>query len=118
MSTFLDYLALVILIAGLLLVVYVFIYIHELPYKIARNRNHPHAEAIHVATWLSLFTLHALWPLVYIGAVMQPRSGESGAVVGKVEPVTAAAQASELGVRLARLEQRLKMVGILEPDAG
>ena len=68
MSTFLDYLSLIILIAGLTLTFYAFIYIHDLPYKIAKKRHHPHAEAIHVACWLSLFTLHALWPFIYIWA--------------------------------------------------
>lgn len=115
MSTFLDYLALVILIAGLTLVFYGFIYIHDLPYKIAKKRHHPHAEAIHVATWLSLFTLHAIWPLVYIWSVMHEKPEEGK--VTKTEPFTALGQSSDVGVRLARLEQRLKMVGILEPDA-
>jgi hypothetical protein len=70
---FLDYLALVILIMGLLLVFYGFIYIHDIPYAIAKKRHHPHKEAIHVACWLSLFTLHAIWPIVYIWAVYKPR---------------------------------------------
>jgi hypothetical protein len=116
MSTFLDYLSLVILIAGLLLVFYGFIYIHDLPYKIAKKRHHPHAEAIHVATWLSLFTLHAIWPLVYIWSVMHEKA-EEGKPVSKVAPFAAPSQPSDLGMRVARLEQRLKMVGILEPDA-
>jgi hypothetical protein len=25
----------------------------------AKKRNHPHADAIHTAGWMSLFTLHA-----------------------------------------------------------
>lgn len=66
---FLDYLALVILLAGLTLVFYTFVYIHDLPHAIAKKRHHPHEEAIHVACWLSLFTLHAIWPLVYLWAV-------------------------------------------------
>jgi len=79
MSTFLDYLSLIILIAGLTLVFYAFIYIHDLPYKIAKKRHHPQKEAIHVACWLSLFTLHALWPFVYIWAVMHPKHDEEAA---------------------------------------
>jgi hypothetical protein len=117
MSTFLDYLSLLILIAGLTLVFYGFIYIHDLPYKIAKKRHHPHAEAIHVATWLSLFTLHAIWPIVYIWSVMHGKPDEEGKPSGKVEPITAMGNSADVGMRLARLEQRLKMVGILEPDA-
>jgi hypothetical protein len=122
MSTFLDYFALVILIAGLTLTFYAFIYIHDLPYKIAHKRHHPQAEAIHVACWLSLFTLHALWPFVYVWAVMHPKTPEDAAK-GKAAPFTGGAAAAgngaavDLGIRLGRLEERLKMAGVLEPDA-
>ncbi len=70
---FLDYLALVMLIIGLSLVIYTFIYIHDIPYQIAKKRDHEQKEAIHLACWLSLFTLHAIWPIVFIWAVMKPK---------------------------------------------
>jgi hypothetical protein len=70
---FLDYLALVMLIIGISLVIYTFIYIHDIPYQIAKKRNHEQKEAIHLACWLSLFTLHAIWPMVFIWAVMKPK---------------------------------------------
>jgi hypothetical protein len=66
---FLDYLALVVLIAGITLLIYVFFAIHDIPARIAHKRNHPHEEAIHVGCWLSLFTLHAIWPFVFMWAV-------------------------------------------------
>lgn len=66
---FLDYLSLAIGLMGLLLVFYTVIYIHDIPYQIAKKRNHPQVDAIHVACWLSLFTLEALWPLVFLWAV-------------------------------------------------
>ena len=66
---FLDYFALVILLMGLTMVFFVFIYIHDLPHVIAKKRHHPHEEAIHVGCWLSLFTLHAIWPFVFMWAV-------------------------------------------------
>jgi len=66
----LNYAALVILIIGLTLVFYTFIYIHDIPYAIAKKRNHPQSEAIHYACWLSLFTLHAIWPIVFIWALI------------------------------------------------
>jgi hypothetical protein len=56
-----------------MLVFYAFIYIHDSPYEQAKKRNHPQAEAIHVACWLSLFTLHAIWPIVFLWAVAKPR---------------------------------------------
>jgi hypothetical protein len=118
---FLDYLSLIILIAGLTLTFYAFIYIHDLPHKIAKKRHHPHEEAIHVACWLSLFTLHAMWPFIYIWAVMHAKH-EDDAAKGKVAPFTGAGaaatngSAAEIGVRLGRLEQKLKMAGVLDSE--
>lgn len=66
---FLDYLALFLLLLSITVVFYTFIYIHELPHKFAKERDHPHEEAIFFACWLSLFTLHAIWPIVFIWAV-------------------------------------------------
>ena len=40
----------------------------DIPYNIAVERNHPHQDAIRQAGWISLFTLHALWPLVWVWA--------------------------------------------------
>ncbi len=37
-----------------------------IPHKLAAERNHPHREAIYYAGWVSLFTLHLLWPLLWI----------------------------------------------------
>jgi hypothetical protein len=70
---FLDYLALAMLMIGISLVIYTFIYIHDIPYQIAKKRDHGQKEAIHLACWLSLFTLHAIWPIVFIWAVMKPK---------------------------------------------
>lgn len=119
MSTFLDYLSLVILIAGLTLTFYGFIYIHDLPHKIAKKRHHPQEEAIHVACWLSLLTLHALWPIIYIWACMHPKH-EEDAARGKAAPFAGSAggngSAVDLGIRLGRLEQKLKMAGLIDSD--
>jgi hypothetical protein len=70
---FLDYFALAITLIGVSLVIYTFIFIHDIPYQIAKKRDHGQKEAIHLACWLSLFTLHAIWPIVFIWAVMKPK---------------------------------------------
>ena len=57
---FLDYFALFIMIAVFLILVYAAIYIHDIPYELAKKRNHPHQDAIHAGGWVSLFTLHAM----------------------------------------------------------
>jgi hypothetical protein len=99
---FLDYLALIILLIGLTLVFYTFIYIHDLPHKIAKERHHPHEEAIHVACWLSLFTLHAIWPIVFLWAVSHKKD------VGGIHVIGLDASQREIGNRLVELERRLK----------
>lgn len=39
-----------------------------IPHGIAVERNHPHQDAIYFAGWVSLFTLHLAWPLLWIWA--------------------------------------------------
>ncbi|UJF17744.1 DUF3302 domain-containing protein [Vibrio sp. SS-MA-C1-2] len=66
----LDYIALGLLIFVVLVIFYGVIVIHDIPYEISKERNHPHQDAIHVAGWVSLFTLHALWPFLWIWATL------------------------------------------------
>ncbi len=67
---FLEYVALVILIFVALVFFYGIIAIHDIPYEISVKRNHPHQDVLHVAGWVSLFTLHAIWPFLWIWAMM------------------------------------------------
>lgn len=66
----LDYLALFFLIFASVAIFYAVIAIHDIPYEIAKKRNHPHLEAIHYAGWVSLFTLHVIWPFLWIWATL------------------------------------------------
>ncbi|MCQ4111162.1 DUF3302 domain-containing protein [Aeromonas sp. JL9] len=66
----LDYFALGLLVFVGLVIFYGIIVIHDIPYEIAKHRNHPHQDAIHVAGWVSLFTLHVLWPFLWIWATL------------------------------------------------
>lgn len=66
----LSYAALVILIFVVIVLFYGIIAIHDIPYEIARHRNHPHQDAIHVTGWISLLTLHILWPFLWIWATL------------------------------------------------
>lgn len=105
---FLNYLALGIMLTGLVVVYYAFIYIHELPYEAAKHRNHPQQDAIYVACWLSLFTLHAIWPLVYIWALSHKDSEEGVHPGDKLSPISATnnvlMQFTDLERRLVQLE--------------
>ena len=64
----LDYVALGILVFATVTVFYGIIAIHDIPYEIAKHRNHPQQDAIHIAGWVSLLTLHVLWPFLWIWA--------------------------------------------------
>lgn len=66
----LDYLALFFLIFASIVIFYAIIAIHDIPYEIAKKCNHPHLEAIHYAGWVSLFTLHVIWPFLWIWATL------------------------------------------------
>ena len=104
---FLDYFALGILIFVAVTLFYAIIAIHDISYEIAKHRNHPHQDAIHVAGWVSLFTLHAIWPFLWIWAtVYRPERGWGFAEQGEVavHPNEALVQLEE---RIAKLEQRL-----------
>lgn len=73
---FLNYFALGVLIFVFLVIFYGIIILHDIPYLIAKKRNHPHSDAIHVAGWVSLFTLHVIWPFLWIWATLyQPERG-------------------------------------------
>lgn len=114
-DTFLNYFALGLLIFVLVTLFYGIIAIHDVPYEIAKHRNHPHQDAIHAAGWVSLFTLHALWPFLWIWAMLyRPDRGwgiqqEASADDSRpaIEPDTIAA----LSARVADLERRLDQGG-------
>jgi Protein of unknown function (DUF3302) len=96
---FLDYVALGILFFVVITLFYAIIAIHDVPYEIAKHRNHPHQDAIHVAGWVSLFTLHAIWPFLWIWA-MAYRS-DRGWGFGE------RATQDQLSLELARLQERV-----------
>jgi hypothetical protein len=67
---FLDYFALFLVFFVVVFFFYAIIVIHDIPYEIAKHRNHPHQDAIHVAGWVSLFTLHVIWPFLWIWSTL------------------------------------------------
>ena|SRR3990172_10671544 len=104
---FLDYLALGFLIFGALVTFYLIIAIHDIPYEIAKKRNHPHLDAIHVAGWVSLMTLHTIWPFLWIWATMyQPERGY-GFSAESEQTKALIARIADLEARLVALERKL-----------
>src|SRR6476660_3971808 len=107
-DTFLNYFALGLLIFVLITLFYGIIAIHDVPYEIAHRRDHPHQDAIHAAGWVSLFTLHALWPFLWIWAmVYRPDRGW-----GFKDPTDdeASSKLDELLRRVQQLEAQSKLV--------
>jgi hypothetical protein len=104
---FLDYFALGVLIFVAVTLFYAIIAVHDIPYEIAKHRNHPHQDAIHVAGWVSLFTLHLLWPLLWIWAMLyRPDRGWGMGGLGQAHDPEGAVLAG-LEERIADLERRL-----------
>jgi hypothetical protein len=66
----LEYAALALLIIMVTFIIYLVIYIHDIPYEIAKERGHPHQDAIHIAGWVSLFLMHTIWPILWIWAYL------------------------------------------------
>jgi hypothetical protein len=109
---FLDYVALAILFFVVITLFYAIIAIHDVPYEIAKRRNHPHQDAIHVAGWVSLFTLHAIWPFLWIWAMTyRADRGWGFAGHGTTESL------DQLSLGLARLEERVAQLE-RSPSAG
>ena len=110
----LDYVALCILVFVILTIIYGIIYIHDIPYEIAKKRNHPHQDAIHTAGWVSLFLMHTIWPFLWIWATLYKPDKGWGLSGHKehTEPVqpssVLAEQIAQLEIRLTSLEQQKK----------
>ena len=101
---FLNYFALGVLIFVFLVLFYGIIMIHDIPYTIAKKRNHPHADAIHTAGW------HVIWPFLWIWATLyQPERGWG--MQSHIRPPDPAPTGDEtltqLSRRVAELEQKI-----------
>jgi hypothetical protein len=104
----LDYIALGFLVFTGLTLFYGIIAIHDIPYEIAKHRNHPQQDAIHVAGWVSLFTLHVLWPFLWIWATLYREDrgwGFADARAGEDPLSQMRSELLELSARLAALEK-------------
>ena len=105
---FLNYFALGLLCFVVVVIFYGIIAIHDIPYLIAKSRNHPHEDAIHAAGWVSLFTLHALWPFLWIWAMAyRPERGWGFADPNSPEGKEQKSELDEIRRRLAQLETKV-----------
>ncbi|WP_394391797.1 DUF3302 domain-containing protein [Shewanella woodyi] len=107
---FLDYFALGVIFFVAIFLFYGVIVIHDIPYEIAKKRNHPQQDALHVAGWVSLFTLHAIWPFLWIWATLyrEDRGWGFNAVVER--ELALEDEVKQLNETVAKLELRLQSV--------
>jgi hypothetical protein len=105
---FLDYFALGLLIFVALTLFYGIIVIHDIPYEIAVHRNHPQQDAIHVAGWISLFTLHAIWPFLWIWATLYREDRGWGFSSGKDVSDSPVEEINRLKSEVKQLSSRLE----------
>ncbi len=98
----LENVALALLIVMVTFIIYLVIYIHDIPYEIAKKRDHPHQDAIHIAGWVSLFLLHTIWPLLWIWAYLY-KPGEKF-----LQMEVTGAGSAEQGKRIEQLESQVQ----------
>lgn len=108
---FLNYFALGLLVFVVVVIFYGIIAIHDIPARIAETRHHPHADAIHAAGWVSLFTLHALWPFLWIWAMAYRPERGWGFSGADDQPSISANELEDLRRRVADLEKNRTNVG-------
>jgi hypothetical protein len=116
----LDFVALGILITVVITILYAVIYIHDIPYEIAKKRNHPHQDALHTAGWVSLFLMHTIWPCLWIWATLyKPETGWG--MAGGREKATIQDDTTReliaLKARVSALEQKLEAALEQKPES-
>jgi hypothetical protein len=107
---FLDYFALGILFFVVIFIFYGIIAIHDIPYEIAKKRNHPQQDALHIAGWVSLFTLHAIWPFLWIWATLYREDRGWGFSDSRQRELILEGEVKELIQQVTQLTLRLDLV--------
>ncbi|MFN3152308.1 DUF3302 domain-containing protein [Bremerella sp.] len=84
-----------------LVIVAAIVALGSLPGQIAKTRNHPHTDAINVASWIGLAFGGILWPVALVWAFV-PFSGSLSTCEGEVESLRK--QVAELKTELSSLK--------------
>ncbi len=107
---FLDYFALGVIFFVAIFLFYGVIVIHDIPYEIAKKRNHPQQDALHVAGWVSLFTLHAIWPFLWIWATLYREDRGWGFSSVMERELALEGEVKRLSETVTQLELRLQSI--------
>ena len=103
----LEYFALFLVFFVFIFIFYGIIVIHDIPYEIAVKRNHPQQDAIHVAGWISLFTLGAIWPFLWIWATLNREAFHGKDITSNKDIETLNTQVDALKAELTEIKQLL-----------
>ena len=116
----LEYVTLGIMIFVGIVFFYGIIAIHDIPYMIAKKRDHPHSEAIHYAGWISMFTLHSIWPFLWIWATLYHADRGYGfsEIGGNSQKVLETLVALERRIRALEAEKADAAPAVIESDDG
>ena len=101
----LDIFAWVVLIVLIIAVVAGWIVLAMLPGKIAKQRDHPQAEAVNVAGWLGALAMGVFWPLALIWAFYKPRANRAGNLQSGEDVAVLKQRITELEAALAAADQ-------------
>jgi hypothetical protein len=70
---FIEIFALVVIVILIVAALAIVVLLGSMPGRIAKQRNHPQADAIRVCGWWGVLTMGLLLPLAYIWAYTNPR---------------------------------------------
>ena len=73
----LDIFALIVIVLLLAVVIWLVVFIGNLPGEIARKRNHPQAQAITALGWIGLITMGVGWFIAMVWVYYQPAAADS-----------------------------------------
>ena len=95
--TGLDIFALIVFIVLVITVLVMWAMLGMYPGKIARQRNHPQAEAISICGWWGAVTLGILSPLAFVWAYTNPAATLTGREKTEAKSATVKASAEQEG---------------------
>ena len=75
---FLDIFALIVIAILLAAVIWLVVFLGNVPGDIARKRNHPQSEAISALGWIGLITMGVGWFVAMVWAYYKPNASDSG----------------------------------------
>lgn len=75
---FLDIFALVVIALLIGFVIWLVVFLGNVPGDIARKRNHPQSEAISALGWIGLITMGVGWFVAMVWAYYKPDASDSG----------------------------------------